>query len=143
VRFIDEHRTRLGGVESICRVLTEHGIQIAPSGYYAAKRRPPSGRAVRDEALLADIRRIHAANYGVYGARKIWHELRREGKRVARCTVERLMRQAGLTGAVRGKTVRTTVADPGHERAGDRVNRDFTRLCTIRVGACGIGGRGR
>jgi putative transposase len=126
VRFIDEHRKRLGGVESICRVLTEHGIRIAPSGYYAARSRPPSVRAVRDEALLADIRRIHAANYGVYGARKIWRELRREGQRVARCTVERLMRGAGLTGAVRGKKVRTTVPDPGHERAGDRVNRDFS-----------------
>jgi putative transposase len=81
---------------------------------------------VRDDALLADNRRNHAANSAVYGARKIWHELRREGKRAARCTVQRLMRQAGLTGAVRGKTVRTTVPDPGHERAGDRVNRDFS-----------------
>jgi putative transposase len=126
VRFIDEHRMRFGGVESICRVLTQHGIQIAPSGYYAAKARPPSARAVRDQRLLADIGRIHAANYGVYGARKVWHELHREGQPVARCTVERLMRQAGLTGVVRGRKIRTTVSGPGGQRAGDRVNRDFT-----------------
>jgi putative transposase len=88
---------------------------------------------VRDEALLADIRRIHAANYGVYGARKIWHQMLREGHRVARCTVERLMRAGGLVGVVRGKKVRTTVADAGHERAADRVNRDFTAECPNRT----------
>jgi putative transposase len=126
VRFIDENKACFGGVEPICRVLTQHGCQIAPSGYWAARARPPSRRQVRDEALLADIRRIHAANYGVYGARKIWHELQREGTTVARCTVERLMRQAGLGGVLRGRKVRTTVADAGHERAGDRVNRNFT-----------------
>ena len=91
-------------------MLAQHGCQIAPSGYYAAKARPRSARQLRDEQLLADIRRIHAANYGVYGARKVWHELRREGIEVARCTVERLMRQAGLCGVVRGRTVRTTVS---------------------------------
>jgi putative transposase len=107
-------------------VLRQHGCQIAPSGYWAAKARPPSQRRVRDAQLLALIRDIHAANYGVYGARKIWRELRRQGHRVARCTVERLMRAAGLVGVVRGKKVRTTVADPGHQRAGDLVNRDFT-----------------
>jgi putative transposase len=126
VRFIDENRARFGGVEPICRVLAQHGWQIAPSGYYAAKARPRSARQLRDEELLERIRGIHAANYGVYGARKVWRELQREGHRVARCTVERLMRQAGLCGVVRGKKVRTTVADPGHQRAGDRVNRDFT-----------------
>jgi len=107
-------------------VLAQHGCQIAPSSYYAAKSRPRSARAVRDEQLLADIRRVHAADYGVYGARKMWRELRRKGIEVARCTVERLMRQAGLSGAVRGRRVRTTIADPGHQRAGDRLNRDFT-----------------
>ncbi|WP_162959024.1 IS3 family transposase [Micromonospora tulbaghiae] len=66
------------------------------------------------------------ANYGVYGARKIWHELHRQGHPTARCTVERLMRGAGLVGVVRGKKIRTTVADPGHERAADLLNRDFT-----------------
>jgi putative transposase len=75
VRFIDEYRARFGGVQPICRVLAGHGWQIAPSGYYAAKARPRSARYLRDEALLADIRRIHADNYGVYGARKVWREL--------------------------------------------------------------------
>jgi putative transposase len=126
VRFIDEHRDRFGGVEPICQVLSEHGWQIAPSGYYALKARPASARQVRDEQLLADIARGHAGNYGVYGARKIWRQLHREGTRVARCTVERLMRHAGLAGAVRGRKVRTTVADPAGQRAADRVNRDFT-----------------
>lgn len=126
MRFIDEHRDRFGGVEPICRVLRWHGWQIAPSGYYAFKARPASARQVRDEQLLADIARVHAGNYGVYGARKIWRQLHREGTRVARCTVERLMRQAGLAGAVRGRKVRTTVADPAGGRAADRVNRDFT-----------------
>ncbi len=114
MRFIEENKARFGGVEPICSVLAQHGCQIAPSSYYAAKSRPCSARAVRDEQLLADIRRVHAANYGVYGAHKMWHELRREGIEVARCTVERLMRQAGLSGAVRGRKVRTTIADPGH-----------------------------
>jgi putative transposase len=126
VKFIDEHKDRFGGVQSICRVLTEHGWQIAPSGYWAAKKRPPSARAVRDAALLADIARIHADNYGVYGARKVWHELHREGHKVARCTVERLMRTAGLAGTRRGRKVRTTTPHPEHERAGDLVNRNFT-----------------
>ena len=87
MRFIDEHRAGFGGVEPICRVLSQHGCQIAPSTYYAAKARPPSARQLRAAALLADVRRIHAANYGVYGARKVWHELHREGTIVARCTV--------------------------------------------------------
>jgi putative transposase len=133
VRFIDENKARFGGVEPICRVLRAHGCQIAPSGYYAARARPPGARQVRDEALLADIRRIHAANYGVYGARKVWHELQREGTAVARCTVERLMRRAGLRGVVRGRKVRTTVSDANHERAADRVNRDFTAECPNRT----------
>jgi putative transposase len=98
VRFIDENRARFGGVQLICRVLSQHGCQIAPSGYYAAKARPPSARQVRDEQQLADIRRIHVANYGVYGAGKVWRELEREGHRVARCTVERLMHDAAWLG---------------------------------------------
>jgi putative transposase len=125
VTFIDEHKDRLGGVEPICRVLSQCGWQIAPSTYWTAKKAPPSARAVRDAELLGHIRCIHADNFGVYGARKVWHELRREGHTVARCTVERLMRGAGLRGAVRGKKVRTTVPDPGHQRAHDLVNRDF------------------
>jgi putative transposase len=126
VRFVDEHKDRFGGVQPICRVLSGHGWQIAPSGYWAAKSRPPSARAVRDAALTADIVRIHVGNYSVYGVRKMWQELHRQGTSVARCTVARLMRAAGLAGVRRGKKIRTTVADPGHERAGDLVNRNFT-----------------
>ncbi|SCG74808.1 IS3 family transposase [Micromonospora inositola] len=117
---------QFGGVEQICRVLTGHGMKIAASTYYKAKAMPPSARAVRDSEILAEIRRVHQANYGVYGARKIWRALRRDGHQVARCTVERLMRQAGLAGVVRGKKIRTTIADPAGERAQDLVQRDFT-----------------
>ena len=85
---------------------------IAPSTYYDHINRQPSRRQVRDETLKAQITRVHAANYGVYGARKVWLALNREGIAVARCTVERLMAELGLTGAVRGKTKRTTIADP-------------------------------
>ncbi len=125
MRFIDDHKMRFGGVEPICRVLTEHDVWIAPSTYYAAKKRPLSARAVRDAELAGHIGRIHAANYGVYGARKVWRELAREGHPAARCTVERLMGQLGLRGVVRGKKIRTTVADPGHDRATDRLDRNF------------------
>jgi putative transposase len=107
-------------------VLTDAGAKIAPSSYYAARSRPPSARAVRDEELLVEIRRVHRANYGVYGARKVWHQLRREGTAVARCTVERLMRADGLTGVVRGKTRRTTVPAELAARPGDLLERDFT-----------------
>ena len=78
VEYVDEHRDRFG-VEPICTVLRESGLQIAPSTYYAAKARPPSARAVRDAALVEDIRTAHKANLGVYGARKIHAELNREG----------------------------------------------------------------
>jgi len=122
VRFIDEHKARFGGVEPICRALSGHGLKIAASTYYKVKALPPSARSVDDARLLEQIRRVHADNYGVYGARKIWAQLRRDGVQVARCTVERLMRDAGL----RGKKIRTTVPDPGHERAKDLVARDFT-----------------
>ncbi|WP_443078419.1 IS3 family transposase [Streptomyces sp. NBC_01723] len=80
---------------------------------------------MRDAELIAEVRRIHQANYGVYGARKVWHQLRRAGIPVARCTVERLMRAEGLAGAVRGRKVRTTVPGKDGRRAGDLVNRDF------------------
>jgi hypothetical protein len=80
---------------------------------------------VRDEQLKMQIQRVHTENYGVYGARKVWHQLRRDGVEVARCTVERLMRQLGLSGAVRGKTRRTTVSDPSAKRAPDLVKRQF------------------
>jgi putative transposase len=107
-------------------VLTDFGVQIAPSTYYAARSRPPSRRAVRDEQLKREIMRVFEENYSVYGARKVWWALNREGIRVGRGRVERLMRALGLVGAVRGKTVRTTVSDPDGERAADLVKRQFT-----------------
>lgn len=118
-RFIDVQRDRFG-VEPICRVM-----RFAPSTYYAARHRPPSTRRVRDDALAVKIRHVHADNFGVYGARKMWRQLRREGIPVARCTVERLMREMGLTGAVRGKARRTTVSDDTAEQPADLVERNF------------------
>lgn len=118
---MDAHREEFG-VEPICRTLG-----VAPSTYYAvkARQRRPSTRALRDRELIAQIRRVHQDNYGVYGARKVWWALQREGIEVARCTVERLMRSDGLKGAVRGKRRRTTIADAQAERARDLVERDF------------------
>ena len=106
-------------------MLTEFGLQIAPSTYYAALTRPPSERAVRDEELKEMIDKIYRENYSVYGARKVWWQLRRDGVAVGRCRVERLMRRMGLAGAVRGKTVRTTVSDKDGVRAADLVKRQF------------------
>ncbi|MFD8514385.1 IS3 family transposase [Streptomyces antimycoticus] len=127
VAFIDEHRDRFGGVEPICRTLTEHDCKIAPSTYYAHKKRleTPSARSVRDEELKERIQEVYTSNYRVYGARKIWRELNRQGHAVARCTVERLMRELGITGAVRGKKVITTIAGPAAWRAPDLLDRDF------------------
>ena len=120
VEFIDAHRTEFG-VEPICRQL-----QVAPSTYYAAKTRPPSARSITDSELTEIISIEHAANYGVYGARKMWRHLHRTGRPVARCTVERLMRAAGLHGVVRGRARRTTVPGKDGVRAGDLVNRAFS-----------------
>ena len=92
------------------RVLTEHGLKVAPSTYYDQLGKALSAREHRDALLLEQIRRVHADNYAVYGARKVWLQLNREGVHVARCTVERLMRTDGFAGAVRGKVKRTTVA---------------------------------
>jgi putative transposase len=133
--FIDVYQDRFGGVEPICRVLSEHGWQIAPSGYWAAKARPTSARDRRDEQLAKIMYEIRGEDYNeVYGADKMWRELNRRGHVVARCTVERLMRREGLSGAVRGRRkVRTTVPDPGHQRAGDLVRRDFTAPAPNRV----------
>ena len=131
VDYIDTHRDRLVagkklGVEPICEVLRDAGVQIAPSTYYAAKTRPPSARAVRDAELVQDIKTAHKANLGVYGARKIHAELNREGITVARCTVERLMRVEGLRGIPREKTSRTTHSQGAEtERPEDLVNRKF------------------
>ncbi|MFB7501470.1 IS3 family transposase [Streptomyces sp. NPDC056161] len=127
VAFIDEHRDRFGGVEPICRTLTEYDCKIAPSTYYAHKKRlaAPSARSVRDAQLKELISQVHTANYRVYGARKVWRELNRQGRVVARCTVERLMREMGIQGAVRGKRVITTLPGGQVERAPDRLDRDF------------------
>ncbi|MFF8196712.1 IS3 family transposase [Streptomyces bobili] len=127
VAFIDEHKDRFGGVEPICRVLTDHDCKIAPSTYYAHHKRQaaPAARTVRDAELKTLITDAYEANYRVYGARKIWRHLNRQGVAVARCTVERLMRELGITGAVRGKKVITTLPDASAERASDLVDRDF------------------
>lgn len=100
-------------------------MPIAPSTYYDQARREPSRRALRDEELKEHIKRIHAANYSVYGARKVWLAINREGIPVARCTVERLMAELGLCGATRGKARKTTIADPAAARPADLVGRRF------------------
>jgi putative transposase len=120
VRFIQTHGARWG-VEPICRVL-----QVAPSSYYAAVNRAPSARRRRDAELRMAIRRVWDEHRQVYGADKVWAQLNREGVRVARCTVERLMRELGLRGVVRGNTrVRTTCPDPASDRPTDLVARQF------------------
>jgi len=133
VTFIDEHRDRFGGVEPICRTLTAHGCSIDPSTYYTFKKRPVCARSIRDAELSALIEAVHAENYGVYGVRKVWRELGRRGHQVARCTVERLMKDLGLAGAVRGKKVRTTIADKHAERAPDLLKRDFVAAAPNRI----------
>ncbi len=122
--FVDKHRDQ-HGVEPICKVL-----RIAPSGYrrHAAQGLNPDlrcARAKRDETLMTEIRRVWESNLKVYGADKVWHQMRREGIRVARCSVERLMRRMGIQGARRGKAVRTTVANPAAPCPLDRVKRQF------------------
>ena len=120
VEFIDRHRDTYG-VESICGQLP-----IAPSQYYEWKAReanperlPP--RLRRDRALVPEIQRVYEENFQVYGARKVWRQLGREGQDVARCTIERLMGVLGLQGVVRGRKCRTTISDDSTERPLDRV----------------------
>ncbi|MFB7329668.1 IS3 family transposase [Streptomyces sp. NPDC056190] len=125
VAYIDQYKETFG-VQPICDVLAETDAPIAPSTYYAARTRPPSARSLRDEELTWEIRRIHDANYGVYGARKVHAALVREGFEVARCTVERLMRAAGLRGVIRAKSPRTTRPSPETARPADLVERQFT-----------------
>ncbi len=113
------------GVEPICRTL-----QIAPSAYWrhAARQRNPalrSARSQQDAVLAPQVRRVWQQNFMVYGADKVWRQLRREGVAVARCTVERLIRELGLRGVRRGKQLRTTVPDPKAPCPLDRVNRQF------------------
>ena len=128
VAFIDAHREAYG-VEPICAV-----VPIAPSVYYerkarerAPERRP--ARARRDEALTVEVERVWREHHAVYGVRKVWKQLRREGYAVARCTVGRLMRRLGLAGAVRGRAFTvTTVADSAVARPPDLVARQFTAM---------------
>ncbi len=118
--FIDGHRDRWG-VEPICRVL-----QVAPSTYHAARSRPPSIHALRDAELKVEITRVHKANFSVYGARKVWRQLGREGIAVGRDRVARLMGELGIAGVVRGKPRRTTTPAEADQRPADLVNRDFS-----------------
>jgi putative transposase len=125
VTFIDEHRST-HGVEPICAALP-----IAPSTYYERKARQAdperlSSRARRDLELQPEIQRVWEKNFRVYGARKVWRQLNREGVKVARCTVERLMRDLGLSGAVRGRKFKTTIADNTAARPSDLVCREFS-----------------
>ena len=122
--FIDDHR-KTYGVEPICAELP-----IAPSTYWEHKRREReperrSARCRRDTELRPQIRRVWESNFGVYGARKVWRQLQREGVEVARCTVERLMRLEGLKGVVRGEKKRTTIPDDSAARPADLVDRIF------------------
>jgi putative transposase len=124
IAFIDDHRDA-HGVEPICRVLP-----IAPSTYHdhVASRTDPSrlsARAKRDASLRPEIARVFAENFAVYGVRKVWRQLGREGFGVARCTVERLMKDMGLQGVIRGKPARTTISDKGAACPLDHVNRQF------------------
>ncbi|SHI59228.1 Transposase InsO and inactivated derivatives [Shimia gijangensis] len=124
ITFIEDQRV-VYGVESICRVLP-----IAPSTYYHrlacyADPSKASGRAQRDAELRPEVQRVWDDNYQVYGVRKAWHQLKREGFDVTRCTVQRLMKQIGIRGAVRGKVVKTTVPDTSVPCPRDKVNRIF------------------
>ena len=124
VSFIDAHREAYG-VEPICKELP-----IAPSTYYESKAReagraPVQARRQRDAVLRREIKRVWEENFGVYGVRKVWRALNREGLAVARCTVARLMGEMGLRGVVRGRRWKTTVAASGLTRPADRVNRMF------------------
>ena len=124
IAFIDEHRDAYG-VEPICRVLP-----IAPSSYHerVAQRRDPgrrSARSQRDEVLGPEVMRVFEENFGVYGVRKVWRQMQREGLDIARCSVARLMRDLGLQGVIRGKPVRTTISDKAAPCPLDHVNRQF------------------
>ena len=130
--FIDEHRAQYG-VEPICKVLP-----IAPSTYYEhlRQRRDPDSRSVRakrDEVLSGEVRRVWNENRRLYGRRKVWRQLRREGIEVARCTVDRLLSVQGLSGAVRGRKVRTTIPDDAAERPQDLVKRSFEATAPNRL----------
>jgi len=129
VRYVDARKHRWG-VEPICRAL-----QFAPSTYYDAVARPPSARSARDEVLKPEILRVHQSNCdGVYGAKKIWKQLQREGITVANCTVRRLMKEEGLSGARRGRQFKlTTITDEHQHRPSDLVDRQFVASAPNRL----------
>ena len=123
--FIDSHREELS-IEPIC-----HELAVAPSSYHehAARLADPqlrSARARRDDEIREQIKRVHDDSSGLYGTRKVWHQMRREGVKVAKCTVERLMRIMGVAGVRRGKTTTTTVSNPKAPCPLDKVNRELT-----------------
>jgi putative transposase len=130
-RFITEHRARFG-VAPICRALTAHGCQIAPRTYWAWAKRAPSKRVLSDLVITEVIAGLYEPDEhgrrkpeSLYGSLKMWAHLQRQGITVARCTVERIMRSNGWVGVTRAKRVRTTIPDPGADRAPDLVKRRF------------------
>jgi putative transposase len=125
--YIETHRASFG-VEPICRTLA-----VAPSSYYARQIRPASARSIRDADLKREISRIHAANFGVYGVRKLWRALRREGSPTGRDRVGRLMARLGLTGVSRAKSIRTTQPGSLSQRPADLVERVFAAAAPNRL----------
>ena len=124
IRFVDAYRDE-HGVEPVCKVLP-----IAPSTYHEHVRRRSApetapARVKKDARLMSEIRRVHEENFEVYGVRKVWRQMLREGFAVARCTVARLMRKMGLSGVIRGRRVKTTVSDRSAPCPLDHVNREF------------------
>ncbi|WP_162177350.1 IS3 family transposase, partial [Actinotalea ferrariae] len=135
MEFIEAHKDRANGglrwgVEPICAVLSEHGVKIAPSTYYDARRRGPSAQATSDERWKSIITDTWQAQRRLLGARKLWLRLRRDGHDIARCTVERLMRELGLVGVRRGARKRPADTDVRQTRPADLVDRHFARLRT-------------
>jgi putative transposase len=133
IAFIDTYRDQFG-VELICRVLRAAITGFVTSrGYRAAKARPPSDRAIRDELLIAELAAVHRQNYSVYGVRKMHHAMKRRGWDLGREQTRRLMRAAGLRGVQRGKPVFTTVSDPAAEKPADLVGRRFSASAPNRL----------
>lgn len=127
IPYVDEHASSFG-VEPICRTL-----EIAPSSYYAARSRPPSARSIADEELKPKIAAIHASNFAVYGAYKVWRVLRRGGEDVGRDRVARLMNTLGLAGATRERSIRTTRPAELAARPADLVERTFAAAAPNRL----------
>jgi transposase InsO family protein len=138
IRFVDEHKDRFG-VEPLIGVLrgTDAGF-LSVSGYYAAKTRPPSARAIADAALAKPITAVHEANYSVYGVRKMHDALRREDVPIGRDHLARLMRRLGLAGVRRGKPKRTTIADTAAARPADLVRRQFSAARPNQLWVCDL-----